>query len=65
MDILHELRYGLLSLNITFCCSASVHGIPVYSGVGGGVVNGCELGDVSRGLESLMRGKVPREMENS
>ena len=37
----------------------------MYCGVGGGVVNGCELGDVSRGLESPMRGKVPGEMENS
>ena len=43
----------------------SMHGIPVYSGVGGGVVNGYKLGDVSRGLESPMRGKVPGEMENS
>ena len=42
-----------------------MHGIPVYSGLGGGVVSGCKLGDVSRGVESPMRGKVPGEMENS
>ena len=28
------------------------------------MVNGCELGDVSRGVESWMRGKEPGEMEN-
>ena len=39
--------------------------IPVYSGVGRGVVNRCELGNVSRGVESPMEGKVSREMENS
>ena len=38
-------------------------GIPVYSGVGGGVVNECKLGDVSRSVESRM--KEPGEMENS
>ena len=42
-----------------------MHGIPVYSGVEGGVVNGCELGNVSRGVELLMRGKVPGKTENS
>ena len=42
-----------------------MHGIPVYSGVGGGMVNGCKLGNVSRGVESPMRGKEPGEMENS
>ena len=36
----------------------------MYSGEGWDVVNGCELGDVSIGLESPMRGKVPGEMEN-
>ena len=30
-----------------------------------GDVNGCKLGDVSRGVESLMRGKLPGGMENS
>ena len=39
-----------------------IAGIPVYSGVGGGVVDGCELGDVSR---RLVRKKVPGEMESS
>ena len=33
------------------------------SGVGGDMVNGCELG--ARGVESTMSGKVPGEMENS
>ena len=33
------------------------------SGVGGGVVSGGELGDVSRGVELPMT--VPGEMENS
>ena len=42
----------------------SMNGIPVHSGVGGDVIDGCELG-VSRGVESPMRGKVPGEMENS
>ena len=35
------------------------------SGVGGGVVNECELGDVSRGVESPIRAKVPGEIEHS
>ena len=29
------------------------------------MVNGCELGDVSREVESRMRGKEPGEMQNS
>ena len=56
-----------MSSDMVFCSSASpiaTGGIPVYSAVGQGVVNGCELGDVSRGLESLMRGKVPGEMDS-
>ena len=33
--------------------------IPAYSGVGGGTVIGCELGDVSRVVESPMKGEAP------
>ena len=54
-----------MSSDMVFCPSTSpiaTGGIPVYSSVGGGVVIGC---DVSRGLESPMRGKVPGEMESS
>ena len=36
----------------------------MYSGMGGGVVDGCELGNVSKGVESPMGAKVPGEMEN-
>ena len=43
----------------------SMPGIPVYSGVGGGMVNECKLGNVSRRVESPKRGKEPGEMENS
>ena len=57
MDILHKLRYGLVTSPF------ATGSIPVCSGVGGGVVDRCVLGDVSRGLESPMRGKVPGEME--
>ena len=37
----------------------------MYSGVGGGLVDECDLGDVSRAMESPMKGKVPGQMENS
>ena len=40
-------------------------GVVIVGGRELGDLNGCESGNVSRGVESPMRGKVPGEMENS